>query len=188
MRRFLFSVLVGMVVWLATGQQRVQAQATTKTNTQQDLPVPKGISNLLFYVQRDPNTNTIVYELNLDSKGNLNQEEPIRIYWMRYADGGHRQDLNFIQRKFAYGLHVKKINPEKYELKFVCYDKRTLYLMKGADGRFHVYTTIGKKQSILSRVFVRIEGGTFWVPNVVYAEFTGQEAAARKEIIERFKP
>ncbi len=179
---------MAIACWLGTGVSPVLAQETVKTNTQQDLPLPKGIPNMLFYVQRDPNTNTVVYELNLNSKGVLNEEEPVKIYWLRYADGGAKQDLNFIQRKFAYGLNVKKINPEKYELKFVSYNKRAFYLMKSPDGKFHVYATIGKKQAFLKRVFVRIEGGSFWVPNVVYVEFTGLDPATGKEVLERFKP
>ncbi|RNI22066.1 DUF4833 domain-containing protein [Rufibacter latericius] len=166
----------------------VFSQETVKTSTGQELPTPKGISNMLFFVQRDPNTNTIVYEWNLNSKGVPNEDEPVKIYWIRYADGGKKQDLNFIQRKFAYGLNVKKINDEKYELKFVSYSKRAFYLQKGPDGRFHVYATINKKQAQLDRIFVRIEGGSFWVPNVVYAELKGREAATGKEIVERFKP
>ncbi|KAA3436942.1 DUF4833 domain-containing protein [Rufibacter hautae] len=187
MERFLFYVLA--VLFLVGGSVLPAfSQETLKTNQGQELPSPKGIPNLLFYVQRDPNTNTILYELNLDSKGGLNEEEPVKIYWIRYADGGKKQDLNFVQRKFAYGLDVRKISADKYELTFVSYGKRTFYLQKGPDGKFHVYASINKKQAVLDRVFVRIEGGSFWVPNVVYAEFKGRDTATGKEIVERFKP
>lgn len=187
MNRAIFS-LCAFFFWVGTGTLPAFAQETLKTSQGQELLTPKGIPNLLFFVQRDPNTNTIVYELNLNSKGVLNEEEPIKIYWLRYADGGGKQELNFIQRKFAYGLHVKKLSAEKFELKFVSYSKRTLYLQKGPDGKWHVYAAIQQKPSVLDRVFVRIEGGTLWVPNVVYAEFKGRESATGKEIVERFKP
>ncbi|WP_210465828.1 DUF4833 domain-containing protein [Rufibacter roseolus] len=187
MERFLFYFLALMVL-VGTSVLPAFSQETLKTNKGQELPTPKGIANMLFYVQRDPNPNTIVYELNLDSKGGLIEAEPVKIYWIRYADGGNKQDLNFIQRKFAYGLNVRKISAEKYELKFVSYGKRTFTLQKGPDGRFHVYAPVNKKQAVLDRVFVRIEGGSFWVPNVVYAEFKGRETATGKEIVERFKP
>ncbi|WP_242693089.1 DUF4833 domain-containing protein [Sabulibacter ruber] len=187
MKRILFYCLT--VVLLVGGSVLPAfSQETLKTNKGQELPTPKGISNMLFYVQRDPNTNTVVYEWNLNSKGVPNEDEPVKIYWIRYADGGKKQDLNFIQRKFAYGLNVRKINAEKYELKFVSYGKRAFYLQKGPDGKFHVYTTINQKQAVVDRIFVRIEGGSFWVPNVVYAEFKGRETATGKQTVERFKP
>lgn len=149
-------------------------------------PVPSGIANQLFYLQRDPNINTVIYQLNVSSAGRLDEEEPIRVFWIRYADQGEVKDLSFIQRKFAYGLSAKRMAPDKYELKFAAYDKVRFFLMKSAvDKAFHVYATIANKQIVLERVFLRIEGGTFWVPNVKYIEFKGWNAATREPVVER---
>jgi len=151
-------------------------------------PVPSGIPNQLFYLQRDPNTNTVIYQLNLNSAGKLDEDEPIRIFWIRYAEQGQQQDLNFIQRKFAYGVKSKKIGPDKYELRFAAYGKLPFYLMKaGPDRAFHVYTAIANKQSVLERIYLRIEGGTFWVPNVKYVELKGSSPATREPVVERFQ-
>ena len=149
-------------------------------------PVPTGIANQLFYLQRDPNSNTVIYQLNVNAAGQLNEDEPVRVFWIRYAEQGERKDLNFIQRKFAYGLTAKKIAPDKYELKFAAYDKVRFFLMKsGPDNAFHVSATIANKQIVLTRVFLRIEGGTFWVPNVKYIEFKGWNPATREPVVER---
>ena len=149
-------------------------------------PVPTGIPNQLFYLQRDPNSNTVIYQLNVNAAGRLDEDEPVRVFWIRYAEQSQRKDLNFIQRKFAYGLSAKKIATDKYELKFAAYDKVRFYLMKsGADNTFHVYATIASKQVVLTRVYLRIEGGTFWVPNVKYIEFKGWNAATREPVVER---
>jgi hypothetical protein len=37
-------------------------------------------------------------------------------------------------------------------------------------------------------VFIKIEGGSFWLPNVIYVELKGIDPATGKEITERFKP
>jgi hypothetical protein len=55
----------------------------------------------------------------------------------------------------------------------------------GPDRAFHVYTAIASKQSVLERIYLRIEGGTFWVPNVRYIEFKGWNAATRQPVVER---
>ncbi|WP_311182212.1 DUF4833 domain-containing protein [Hymenobacter volaticus] len=150
-------------------------------------PTPKGIANQLFYLQRDPNTNTVIYQLNVNGAGKLNEDEPIRIFWIRYAEQGQRQDLDFIQRKFAYGVNAKKLAPEKYELKFFAYGKIRFYLMRSStDKAFHVYTTVANQQMVLDRIFLRIEGGTFWVPNVKYVELTGWNPATREPVVRRF--
>jgi len=149
-------------------------------------PVPSGITNQLFYLQRDPNTNTVIYQLNVNSTGKLDEDEPINVFWIRYAEQGEKKDLNFIQRKFAYGLSAKKLATDKYELKFAAYDKVRFFLMRSpADKAFHVYATIANKQIVLERVYLRIEGGTFWVPNVKYIEFKGWNAATREPVVER---
>ncbi|TDN36410.1 DUF4833 domain-containing protein [Hymenobacter sp. UV11] len=149
-------------------------------------PVPAGVANQLFYLQRDPNTNTIIYQLNLNGGGQLNEEEPISVFWLRYDEQGQRKDLNFIQRKFAYGLTAKKLAADKYELKFAAYDKVPFYLMKSSvDKAYHVFTVIGNKQIVLTRVYLRIEGGTFWVPNVRYIEFKGWNAATHEPVVMR---
>jgi hypothetical protein len=151
-----------------------------------DFPVPAGIPNQLFFLQRDPNTNTVIYQLNVNSAGKLDEDEPVRVFWIRYAEQGQREGLSFIQRKFAYGLSAKKVATDRYELKFAAYNKVPFYLMRsGTDNAFHVYTVVANKQILLNRVYLRIEGGTFWVPNVKYIEFKGVNSATREPIIER---
>jgi hypothetical protein len=149
--------------------------------------LPNNVSHL-FYVQRDPNTNTIVYELNIGKDGQINDEEPIHPYWIRYNENGQREELSYIQRKFAYGLSQKSLGNGKYDIRFVSYKKYPLTLMKSADGKYHIYATIAQKQAILNRIFVKIEGGSFWLPNVVYVEIKGTDPATGQEIVDRFKP
>ncbi|MGV3705054.1 MAG: DUF4833 domain-containing protein [Arcticibacter sp.] len=150
-------------------------------------PVPKGVSNQLFYLQRDPNTNTIICQLNVDEDGVLDQKSPVNVFWLRYAEGGKRTELNYIQRKFAYGVTSKQLSPEKYELKFVSYGKYPMYLMKGKDKKYHVYSKVANRQAILNSVYVHIVGGTFWVPNVVYVEFKATDPDTGEQLTERIK-
>lgn len=151
-------------------------------------PTPHGINNQLFYLQRDPNTNTIICELNVDSDGDLDKKEPIKVYWIRYGEKGEKEGLSYIQRKFAYGIQTKDIGNEQYELKFVSYKKFPMYLVKSAeDKKYHVYVTVNKKKIQLERIFLRIEGGSFWLPNVKYVELKGINTATKTQTIERIK-
>jgi hypothetical protein len=60
--------------------------------------------------------------------------------------------------------------------------------MKGGDGKYHIFASIAQKQVILNRIFVKIEGGSFWLPNVLYVELKGTDPETGKEIVDRFKP
>ncbi|SFE01786.1 Phosphatidylglycerophosphate synthase [Chitinophaga sp. CF118] len=151
-------------------------------------PVPNNVPHMLFYMQRTPNINTIIYDLNIQKDGTLDKDDPVNVYWIRYADGGEKKDLNYIQRKFAYGIKVKSLGNEKYDIRSVAYTKKQMFLMKSATGDYHIYTKINNTMAILSRIYLQIEGGTFWFPNVVYIEMKGIDPVSGKEIKEQFKP
>jgi phosphatidylglycerophosphate synthase len=156
---------------------------------QDTFPVPSGNPNQLFYLQRTTNTNTIVCELNLDKKGIPDEESPVHVFWIRYPEGGIRKELNYIQRVFAYGIKSLPQGNGTYKLHFVSYKKQILTLMPSPkDNKYHVYATINQKQALLSRIFLKVDGGSFWAPNIVYMEMKGTDMATGKEIIERFKP
>lgn len=163
--------------------------SATETMVQENpYPAPEGIEKLMFYIQRDPNANTVCYTLNLDKNGEVNSSEPLKIFWMRYADGGGRKSLNYIQRSFAYGIKVKSRSSTQYELRSVAYDKIPLYLKKDAKGAYAIYTRIANKDCQLERIFVRIDGGSFLSPNVLYVELKGIDVVTGKTIYERITP
>ena len=153
---------------------------------QDKFPVPTGGPNQLFYLQRTSNTNTIVCELNYVN-GILDQDEPIHVFWIRYGEQGQRAELNYIQRNFAYGVKATQIEKDVYKMHFVSYKKYPMYLKRGANNKFNVYATINKKEAILHRIFVKLNGGSFWTPNVEYVELKGNDPATGKEVMERMK-
>jgi phosphatidylglycerophosphate synthase len=151
-------------------------------------PTPKGIKNQLFYLQRDPNTNTIICELNLKVNGEVDQEQPVKVYWIRYQENKEKKELNYIQRKFAYGIESEAIGNDRYKLNFVSYKKLPLMLAKSTvDNKYHVYVTANNKNIQLERIFLRVEGGTFWVPNVKYVELKGINPVNGATVVERIK-
>ena len=152
------------------------------------IPTTSDVKGLLFYIQRDPNSNTIVYQLNIDDNGKVSEKQPVHTFWIRYPEGGGRRDLNYLQRKFAYGINSKPIGNGNYELHSVAYSKLALILRKDLKNQYHVYTDINSKKCVLSRVFIRIDGGSFWAPNVLYIELKGIEITTGKTIVQRIKP
>jgi phosphatidylglycerophosphate synthase len=163
--------------------------ASSGTPDPQDtFPVPPNTISSLFYLQRTTNTNTIICELN-EKDGILDDDEPVHVLWIRYSEKRQREELNFIQRHFAYGMRSRALGNDKYELHFVSYNKLPFYLMRSpVDKRRHVYATITGKQAILTRIFVKINpGGSFWSPNVEYFELKGTDPDNGKEITQRIK-
>jgi len=155
------------------------------------LPVPQGVNNMLFYVQRTINENTIVYTLNEDANGNIDEKQPIKVNWIKYTQGGKVAPLTYIQNNFAYGVNAKIIDKEKksFSFEFVSYHKKKFYLLKSnVDNKYHVYSYINDKLIILNNICVKIEGGTFWIPNVKYAEVKANDPITFSEVTEIIKP
>jgi hypothetical protein len=150
-------------------------------------PTPSGNPKQLFYLQRTPNTNTVIYETNFNSEGKLDPDDPIHVYWIRYPEGGGIKELNYIQKHFAYGVKSEPIEDGRYRLTFAAYKKRNFYLIYAPrDNKYHIYGTVGNKVVMLERVFIQINpGGTFWAPNVQYIDIRGREVSSGKEVTER---
>lgn len=148
-------------------------------------PVPKGIPNQLFYIQRDPNPNTIICSLNIKN-GRLDKRDPVHVFWIRYTEQSQQKELSYIQRTFAYGVKARPLANEQYELTFVSYKKLPLYLVKSErTPGYHVYASVNQKKVILTRIYLHIEGGTMWVPNVKYIQLEGTNASTGEATVER---
>jgi hypothetical protein len=187
-----YATLAMFALWAITAFRipAFQQKPIAKVIDMQDtFPVPKRNPKQLFYLQRTANTNTIVYEINEDAKGQLVKDEPVLVYWLRYAEDGAKKELNYIQRMFAYGIKTEKVTDTSYEMHINSYRKKALYLMRyKADNKYHIFSIINAKMAMLKRVFIRVDpGGSFWKPNVIYIEMKGIDIANGKETMERFK-
>lgn len=151
------------------------------------LPTPKGC-NLLFFLQRDPDANTVVYELNYDSDSTLKKDAPIKASWIRYEEDEKFKELTSIEKKFAYGVISKHIGNDEYEIRLVAYKKMTMYLKKSeTDFKYHIYIKDEGKNLLLKRVFVRVNGGSFWFPKVQYIDLITTNSKTGMEILKRIK-
>ncbi|WP_374173552.1 DUF4833 domain-containing protein [Flavobacterium tructae] len=175
-------IVITILVYIISGNLLAQSKNPSPLN----FPTPKNVDNMLFYIQRDPNINTAIYAINYQENGKINKSNPIKAYWIRYAEKGEKKDFNYLQRKFAYGIETKTLENEEFEFKFVSYKKLALTLKKiEADQKYHVFANVNQKKIQVEKIFVRIEGGSFWLPNVKYAEVTGIETLSNKTITER---
>lgn len=153
-------------------------------------PKPTDVPGLLFYIQRSVNSNTIVYTLN-NKDGKLNEAEPIKPYWIKYANKKESEDLSYIQRKYAYGVEAKIIDVSKqiFSFHFVSYKKRELLLIKNSsDNTFKCYTHIDKKLCVVDNIFVNITGGSFFFPKVERVDLNAHINETGENITEIIKP
>ena len=179
--RFAKAGIIGLA--LLTVSFSAGSNPIAHANFDDSLPVP-GIHNQLFYLQRDPDANTVVYKLNIKN-GELVSNEPVSAFWIRYEEDGKITALTTLQKKLAYGIKSKLIENGKYELRFASYNKLPLYLSKSGTSAYHVYALIQNRKMLLNRIFVRVRDGSFNIPKVMYIELNGNDAETGRELTHR---
>lgn len=139
-------------------------------------PCVEETSHLLFYIQRSQNINSVIYEANVMAGDVLNLHEPIRIKWIRYDDQGNYvyQELNYIQKKLAYGYNFNVISNNLIEFHFVSYETMKFYLCLNGTNKWKVATNINGTMVVVKHLFVYSEDmGIF--PQVKFVEFFCQD-------------
>ena len=142
----------------------------------------------LFKIERSKDANEIFYDINLTQKNELNSENPINIYWIRATEGGSIKPLTWIQQHYAYGLNFIYHSNTFAKFHFVSYKKRDFVLKKNKDGVFKVFTQINDKEMEVNRIFIQIDGGTFWVPKISKVELHTFDPITQKSKIEIINP
>lgn len=158
--------------------EQIQAVTSGHDGRPAHYPCLDDYPELLFYIQRNQNVNTVVYEVNLQQGGLLNLTEPMKISWLYFNDTLQKEsrELNMIQKKLAYGYHFSVIHPELIEFRFVSYDNLAFYLAKDRHGRFQVFFREADHQIKLNMIYIYAEDlGVF--PLVKFADLHGENTA-----------
>ncbi len=151
----------------------------------ENYPTPPKTDNLLFYIQRNHNANTIVYDAKYDSKGNLNTDEPITVYWRRYDEQGQKMELRTVEKWYAYGVDWKKIkNKKSFEIKLVANENHKFFLQQLAPNKSIITTKINKKNSILDHIYIFADNTGIW-PKVKYIELFGVNINSNEKTYEK---
>jgi hypothetical protein len=178
-----------LLAFSSTGySQNVSTASLEETREKEEFPVPKGIPHQLFYLQRDKDKNTIVYELNFNGK-TIDEKNPVEVYWIRYEEKGQKEKLNGIQKKLVYGVTSRPIGKEGHELKLAAYKQFPLYLKRSTDnGKYQVIAKVEGKDIVLNRIFVKVVDNTDMFPVVAFIELKGTDAGSGNSFTKRIKP
>jgi len=183
--------LLAVLMTLPAVTLRAQARdfsssVTESTEVQQLRPefkVPDE-PNQLFYVQRSPNANTVIYAAKLDAQGNFDSRRPMEAFWRKFNIDGSKQPLNFMERMMAYGVKVnarKAGEPITFTIASLPQRKLTL----GWDAQHHPQATmaIGSRTVKVAYVYLQVvEGGL--LPSVPSLDVMGTDLANGKAVHE----
>lgn len=157
------------------------------TDTGKPLPTLDGNENSLFYLQRTKNTNTIVYELNRTDDGNLDEDDPVKVYWRHFEVGTNvTNDLSFFEKVSVYGVSSQK-TASGFKIKLKAFKDRAINLVKDKAGQFVGQMLINGKMVRLDRIYVESREGMI-MPTVLHVDLFGTDPLTGESIIERVTP
>lgn len=137
-----------------------------------DFPVPPHTKQTLFYIYRNLNHHSVVYEVNKLPNGSINPKDPFRIYWNRVGEKNRHRDLNYMERTFAYGLKWDEPDNGKVHAAFVARKGYEIDVLIDEKGQANALMKIDNKISKLVKIFVQVAEDGWW-PKIAYVEFYG---------------
>ncbi len=151
-----------------------------------DYPTPPKTKERLFYIQRNHNTNTIAYDANFDEKGQLIENNPIEVYWIRYEEDGRKMELRKIEKWYAYGVRCSKpkFDEDFYQVKLVANKKRDFKLFQTKPFEANIHTLINNKMSYLEHMYIEADNSGVW-PKVKFIELFGVDIATGEKTYEK---
>ena len=178
-----------MLVFLSTlpAQARDFASSVTEGNEilhlRPEFKVPDEPGQL-FYIQRSPNSNTVVYAARLDPQGNFDSRGPVEAFWRKFNIDGSRQPLNFMERQMAYGVRVDTVRPGRpITFRVVALPGRTLTLAMDAQHHPEALLQVDGHTVKLSYIYLQVvEGGL--LPSVPSLDIFGTDIDSGKAVHE----
>jgi len=151
-------------------------------------PVPSD-PNMLFYVQRSSNANTIVYAANLTAPGQIDPKKPIDVFWRRYNEKGERRALYFFERILAFGVSTSPApgHANEIEANVVAYPERKFSVEIGKSGAPEAILQIGGHSAKLVSAYLQLDESGL-IPSLVYCDIYGIDRASGQVLHERLSP
>ncbi len=141
----------------------------------------------LFIIERSKNANVVHYDAQLTAEGKLDPKHPVVAYWIMLAEDGRREDLNWIERKRAYGFDVKP-DPagNGYRMTLVA-DPQLPITVREVGGSVRAELVIDGRRATFEKMYInatdRVTG-----PKVNYLELFGKDVQTGEKRYQKIVP
>lgn len=140
----------------------------------------------IIIIERNLNKNEVHYAVRI-AHGRIDQDEPIVAYWVMKEKGGIREDLNWIEKRKAYGFSIQKDKTgDFYNMTLKGYDKRSIKVLV-IDGQPKAEIGINKAPAYFEKMYIYAEGSGF-MQDIKYIELRGKDLRTGIHVSERIIP
>ena len=138
----------------------------------------------LFIIERNKNSNVVHYDAQLTADGKLDRKKPVIAYWVMLAQDGRRENLNWIEKKMAYGINIKPDpSVNGYQMTIVAAPQRSITVKKvGSAVRAEI--VIDGRPAILEKMYINASE-KLTGPTVHYLELYGKDVQTAEKRFEK---
>ncbi len=142
--------------------------------------------NMMFYIQKNTNPNTIVYAMKLGTDGKMDPNEPMEVFWRRYQEDGARKKLAWLEKTFAFDFKVKPLEGKAntYVFSLIAMKGKKLYVTQTKSGKPNVFMKISGKTARLERIYVMVDDSKR-IQSVNSMELFGRDYKTGKLVYEK---
>ena len=141
----------------------------------------------LFIIERSKNANVVHYDARLTADGKLDPAEPVIAYYVMLAEDGRRKELNWIEKKMAYGFDIKPDpSVSGYTMTMVAAPQRPITVKK-LGGAVRAELVIDGRPAVVEKMYINASDGLAW-PQVHYIELYGKDLQTAENRFERIMP
>lgn len=153
-----------------------------------EYPVPNE-PNMLYYIERSVNSNTVIYAARIDSRGRIDQDAPVDAYWRWYNVDGHRKPLNLIERMIAYGVKPVGHGGSGGAVAFTvaALPRREIFIAQDKEGRPEAVVQFGNRWTKLVYVYLQVDDSGL-LPKVTAMDLFGIDKLTGKPLREHVIP
>jgi hypothetical protein len=183
MRPLLFAALVLAVPAAARSFSSTVTEGERVERLRPEFKTPDE-PNQLFYVQRSPNANTVVYAARLDAHGEIDRANPVEGFWRKFNIDGSKQSLNMIERMMAYGVRADRAAPGKpVTFAIAALPERKFTATLDAQHKPQALTQIGSHTVKVAYIYLQVKEGGL-MPDVPALDLFGTDIATGKAVHE----
>ena len=141
----------------------------------------------MFVIERSLNMNVVNYVAQLTREGALDPKEPVIAYWIMLANGGHREDLNVVEKHLAYGFTIRPDPSGRfYRMALAADTEREIKVYQEGE-KIRAEIMISGRPAILHKLYVSsTESGI--LPSVNYVELFGRDIVTGEQRYEKLQP
>jgi hypothetical protein len=141
------------------------------------------INKNLFCIKRNKNTNIVMYDVRLNSSGDIDKLKPIDSYWILYDKQGERSEIKAFEKK-AYGFAIKyNVEERYYDLVLKAVPNRNIKIVL-LNGEPKAVIKINNKDAYLLTVFVFAKNDLI-IPKVLHYIIIGIDTETGSRVEEK---